>query len=352
MESDVTKRDPVTDALVSRGVMLIIGFLFIAFVALLFIALEAGMEGFLSSAGSAFDAWQYLLYVIASFACLPLIASFKYFLMPGEDKKIKREISRQFGIFSISTKDGTSQLKHALLMWLLVFVPLDLLSYLIPGMLDFQTRSLIIPPAESDPGQGLYFSVSIFGIFLGLSILVHLFVATREEIMFRGVMQFWGQKNVGFTSSVVISALAFGLSHFSYWFSPLGQSDPIFFYFALWWGAAGLFVGFMLGFYLRTTGRILPMILAHWWNNVVSTIAVWMYVSNNNAISTMSYLGWVLYLPLIVCGLVLAILWWSTILKAGKLVKKEVKSYLNQPRYEIFFDIIFGLGFWVVLLLI
>ena len=341
MKSNRTERDPVAEAAISRGGMLLIGFLFIFFTQIIYIVLSSGLQDFLASTGEALDAWRDLLYALASVACLPFIAVVKHFFMPSEGSTPKTEITKQLGIFSISKKDGANQLKHALLMWLIVFVPLDLISYLIPGMLEFQTRSLTIPPS------GLYFTVTMFSLFLGLSLLVHFFVATQEELMYRGVLQFQGQEKVGLNSAIVISALFFGLSHFSYWFNDTTQ--PI--YFPIWWAASGVFFGLMLALYFRTTGRILPMILAHWWNNVVSTIAIRTYLSTTDAVSTMTFLGWVLYLPLIFCGIVLAIFWRRTIGKAAKLVKKEVKSYLKQPRYEIFLDIVFGLGLWMVLLL-
>jgi membrane protease YdiL (CAAX protease family) len=341
LNSNRTERDPVVEAAISRGGMFMIGLLYIFFTLIISSVLSSGLQDFLASTGEAFDAWNYLLYALATFASLPLIAVVKHFFMPSEGNTPKTEITKQLGIFSISKKDGAKQLKHALLMWLIVFVPLDLISYLIPGMLEFQTRSLYIPPS------GLYFTVPVFGLFLGLSMLVHFFVAAREELMYRGVLQFQGQEKVGKNSAMVISSVFFGLSHFSYWFNDTTQ--PI--YFPIWWGVSGIFFGLMLAFYLRTTGRILPMILAHWWNNVVSTIAIRTYLSTTDAASTMSFLGWGLYLPLILCGIVLAIVWRRTLGKAARLVKKEVKSYLKQPRYELFLDIVFGLGLWIVLLL-
>jgi membrane protease YdiL (CAAX protease family) len=345
---DLAERDPITDAVAARGGMLLIGLLFIAFTQIIRFALWSGLQDFFASVGNAIDVWQFLFYLIATLVCLPLIACIKHFFMPSEDQTIKAEITKQLRIFSISRHDWTRQLKHALLMWLVVFVPLDLISYLIPGMLEFQANSLYAAPSGSDLGSGLYFTIPVFGVFIGFSILVHFFVAMREETLYRGVLQFWGQEKAGMTSAMVISAIFFGLSHFSYWFNDMTQ--PV--YYPVWWGASGLFVGVMLSFYLRTTGRILPMILAHWWNNVVSTIAVWMFFSSGNAISTMTTLGYMLYLPLILCGIVLLFLWRSTLRNVAKKLKKEIKSYLNQSPYLIFFDIIFGIGIWLFLVLL
>jgi membrane protease YdiL (CAAX protease family) len=348
VRADLTERDPVSEAVVARGGMLLIGLLFIAFTQIIRFALWSGLQDFLASVGIAIDVWQFLFYLVATLVCLPLIASIKHFFMPSKDQALRAEISKQFRIYSISRRDWAGQLKHALLMWLVVFVPLDFLSYLIPGMLQFQAYSLYAPPSGSNPGNGLYFTIPVFGVFIGFSILIHFLVAMREETLYRGVLQFCGQEKVGMTSAMVISAIFFGFSHFSYWFNDMTQ--PI--YFPIWWGASGLLVGLMLGFYLRTTGHILPMILAHWWNNVVSTIAVWMFFTTGDASTTMASLGYMLYLPLIFCGIVLLFLWRRTIQSAAKKAKKELKSYLNQPSFLIFFDILFGLGFWLILLLL
>ncbi len=345
VRTDLTERDPITDAVVARGGMLFIGILFIVFTEIFQLILKYALQGTFTSAGDAIDVWEYFTMAIATFAALPLIALMKHVLVPSEKKTLKGEIFHQFSIYSVTRKDWARQLKHALLMWLIVFVPLDFLSYLIPGMLDFQEFVLYTPPSQESLGSGLYFTIPIFGMFIGFSILVHLGVAIHEETLYRGVLQFQGQEKVGVTSAMVISALFFGLSHFSSWFKDLNR--PI--YFAIWWGASGLFVGLMLAFYLRTTGHIFPMILAHWWNNIVSTIAVWMFYSSRDAIATMATLGYVLYLPLILCGVVFAIIWRHTIGNAGKLIKKEIKSYLNQPPFLSFLDILFGVGMWFVI---
>ncbi len=347
MRTDLTERDPVTDAVVARFGMLIIGFLFIAFTAIIYFILSSALQPFIASVGVAIDGWTFLLILIATLVCLPIIAAIKHVFLPNEKKTLQQEISHQFSIYSVTRKDWSSQLKHALLMWLIVFVPLDFLSYLIPGMLEFQALSLYAPASGEFLGRGLYLHSDIFAEFIGLSILVHLFVAMREETLYRGVLQFWGQEKVGVTSAMVISAVTFGLSHFSYWFTPLGQASPI--YFPIWWAASGLFVGLMLGFYLRTTGRILPMILAHWWNNIVSTIAIWMFLTPSGITNPIATLGYMLYLPLILCGVVLLLIWRHTVLKISTLLKTEIKSYLHQPPFQTFLDILFGVGIWLIL---
>ncbi len=348
VRTDLTERDPITDAVVARGGMLFIGILFIVFTEIFQLILKYALQGTFTSAGDAIDVWEYFTMAIATFAALPLIALMKHILVPSEKKTLKGEIFHQFSIYSVTRKDWARQLKHALLMWLIVFVPLDFLSYLIPGMLDFQKFVLYTPPSQESLGSGLYFTIPIFGMFIGFSILVHLGVAIHEETLYRGVLQFWGQEKAGMTSAMVISAIVFGLSHFSYWFSNMDK--PI--YFPLWWGASGLFVGLMLGFYLRATGHILPMILAHWWNNVVSTIAVWMFLPPQNVADPMATLGWVLYLPLMLLGVVLLLVCRRTLDNTAKLLKKEITSYRNQPSYLIFLDVLFGLGIWLVLLLL
>ncbi len=348
VRADLTERDPVSEAVVSRGGMLLIGLIFLALTLVIRFALWNGFQDIIASAGVAIDVWQFLVFLIATLVCLPIIACIKHFLIPSEGQTLRTTMAKQFSIYSISGKDWARQLKHALLMWLVVFVPLDFVSYLIPGMLEFQAHSLYAAPSGENLGSGLYFTIPVFSVFLGFSIIVHFLVAMREETLYRGVLQFWGQEKVGMTSAMVISALFFGLSHFSYWFNDMTQ--PV--YFPLWWGASGLLVGLMLGFYLRTTGRILPMILAHWWNNIVSTIAVWMFLSSGDAINTMTTLGYMLYLPLILCGVVLALLWRRTLSNTTKKLKTEIKSYLNQPPFQSFLDILFGIGLWLVLLLL
>src|SRR5271157_3345 len=348
------------DLVFSRFGMLFIGVRFVIFVSIFqFILTEGIFTQEITNAGDSIDVWNYLCVFIASLISLPIIAILKHVLFPSpesgsrtEGKAIserkepspeispRTEITRQFSIFLIPKNEMFSQLKHALLMWLVIFVPLDFISYLIPGELEFEAKGLYVPALQ----EGLYLTVASFSGFFVLSVIMHFFVASSEEIRFRGVFQYLNQEKVGVTSAVVISAIFFGLSHFNYWFSDTTQSI----FYPLWWAASGIFVGIILSLYIKTTGRIWPMIIAHWWNNVVSTITIWTFLPTRDATHTISTVALNLYLPLIAVGIILALLWRRTIINAATIAQQEIKTYLRQPHMIILLDLVFGIGIWAI----
>jgi hypothetical protein len=110
VRTDLTEKDAVTDAVVARFGMLIIGFLFIAFTAIIYFILFSALQPFIASAGVAFDAWNFLLILIATLTSLPIIAAIKHVFLPNEKKTLRQEISHQFRIYSVTRKDWGNQL--------------------------------------------------------------------------------------------------------------------------------------------------------------------------------------------------------------------------------------------------
>lgn len=334
----------MANAINARVGMLFVGLVYFILVFVIRLILSGIFANVAAVSGAASDAWQFFLLLCGTLISLPIVVMLKHFTFNAPNITAHVALSRQFSIFALPKGKRIVQFQDAILMFLVVFAPLDLISYLIPGMLQYEATSIYVPLNQ----EGLYLALPTFGIFFAFSLLTHFFVAANEEIRFRGVLQFLNQDQVGATSAILISALFFGLSHFSYWFSDFSQ--PV--YFPIWWGTSAFLIGLMLSFYLKACEWILPMILAHWWNNVMSTVTIWMFLTTHNSLATISTVAVEMYLPLIVAGIILAILWRTKIGAAFNFVKKEFHQYAQQPRYQILLDVLFGIAIWGILLII
>ena len=331
----------MTNAVDTRLRMLFVSLLYFVFVIVIQLILNGIFANVLT--GSPADAWRFFFVFCSTIICLPIIIILKHFIVDSPEITVRVEVTQQFSIFALPKGERSVQFQHAILMFLLIFVPIDLISYLIPGMLQYEAGSIYVLGTQ----EGLYLALPTFSIFFVLALTTQFFVATTEEIRFRGVVQYLNQNQVGATSAIVISALAFGLSHFSYFFSNLGQ--PIIF--PIWWGLSGFFIGLVLSFYLKTRKRILPIIIAHWWNNIMSTVPLWMFITTGDALRTISTLSLVMYLPLLVAGAILAIIWHKKVRIAATLAKQEFLVYARQSRNEILLDLLFGIVLWGVVII-
>lgn len=271
---------------------------------------------------------------------MPLIPGLKHFFVQDSGISAKDEYKRQYRIFSFKGNQKRTLLKYTLLLYLFAFLPLDFFSYLIPGILDYQTNSLISAPS------GQYFYVGQILLFILISISVHACVAFREELMFRGVLQYSVEDQVGKMPAILTCAVFFGMQHFNYFFQ-----NPAPLYLPLWWGFSGIVVGLVLGTSLSLTGSLLPGIFAHWMNNVISTIAIWSYVQSGDVILVMSQLGLLLYLPLFLILLICAVYWRKTIHQAFSRTKREIKTYFSKSGGLVIVDILLGLALWFIMLL-
>ncbi len=240
------------------------------------------------------------------------------------------------------------QLLSALLILFLVYIPLDFLTYSIPGLLDYSRRSLV----ETDPTEGginAYLSFSQFGPFILYGVLLHFMVGFREELFFRGFHSLRSEKYLNFSSSVVITSMYFGLAHLGYIFRSSNIIQDLLPAFI--WTLGGFFVGSVSAVFILRTKLIWPIIIAHFLNNVISSTVIWL-----NSVQNVNFwdLTKMLYLPLLAISVILAVLFFREVKTGVKSYFEAFKSYKTEIPDKnirgkiIAADIIFGLVFCAV----
>jgi len=141
--------------------------------------------------------------------------------------------------------------------------------------------------------------------------------------------------------------LYFGLMHFAYIFNPISINYP--FWFPIIWFSQALLVGIILAFFMVKKKWILPLIMAHALNNIISAHAVWNYLQGNDFFLIFYYL----YIPLLV-GSVMFLAWqFSRVKDSVSNGLKDLKKYFQKDSkseqsgvdvfVRIFIDIILGL---------
>lgn len=219
-------------------------------------------------------------------------------------------------LFSITKSNFKYQLLYAFLLYFLVLLPIDYLTYIIPGILDFQAIYL------TTGGNSPYLLQSYF-IFLSSALIIHCSVAVYEESLTRGFIAKRGADNFNKMSAVVISSFYFGLMHFVFILNPASAGFPIWFPFFYFFIAYG--VGMVFSMFIIRKKWLLPVIIAHAINNIVSAHAVWNHLQGND----FSTLAMTLYLPLLFGSLLLFIWQFSNIKDALSTGFKEVKTYFQ-----------------------
>jgi membrane protease YdiL (CAAX protease family) len=222
-----------------------------------------------------------------------------------------------FDGFKITKKDVKPQILATMILLCCVYIPLDFISYLVPGILDFQAKALLV----SDINQYLLWDLPIM---LMVSSFVHFFVALREEFFYRNFIISTASNQINKETGFIYSAFLFGLAHFSYIFVPVEENLSIFYPF--WWGLNALFIGLISAYYYHKTHHLWPVIIAHWLNNVISAYVTKNYIEGND-FWQYSFLN--IYLPVILCGIILGIFNRKTISHSIKDLFHLIKTYLK-----------------------
>lgn len=242
-------------------------------------------------------------------------------------------------------KNFEMQLFYTIMILFLVYVPLDFITYAIPGTLEFSSSSF---------SETAYLNFTNFGLFILSAVFFHFMVGFREEFFFRGFHTIRSEKYLITGSSVVITSMYFGLSHFGYLINRLYEgtfklSQDL--HSTVIWTFGAFLVGSVSAVFILKKRMIWPIILAHFLNNVISITVLWLY-------STQNVLFWdivkLLYLPLLGVSLILGIIFFRETKTGVKTYFEAFKSYKTEiPDKKIrgkiiAADIIFGLVFWAV----
>jgi membrane protease YdiL (CAAX protease family) len=292
----------------------------------------------------------YLVYlactILSSIIGLPLARLLYNSSMVEENQDNFFKLKDFISIFKIKKSNAKYQLLYTILLLFLVFIPLDFLLYLIPGTLDFTIESLLDSPLNS------YLLLPGFAQFFLISLIIHTTVGIREELLFRGIGVHRGKKYVGNYPSLIIISIAFGMAHFSYIFFSdeiLSAALP-----SIIWGLSAFIISCVSSLFLLKTNYIWPLIGAHTFNNVISTVVIWLF---NNQGLLLWQIILIFYLPLLIISIIIGIIFFGRVKSGLKDFMKISQEYIKisgDSREErikiILLDIVIGVLFWVPVL--
>lgn len=304
----------------------------------------------------------YVIRAILVFLGIPLILYLTNLIFESQKKKviIDEDISPSKGhlrLFKVSKRNYKYQILYGLLIFFLVFLPLDFFTYiLIPDMIDYQAWSL------GFKSTNLYLIETNYVIFLISVIIIQISVAITEETISRGLLAKRGSEYLNKMSAVLIASLYFGLGHFAYFIdiksieAISGQSFP--FWFPIVWFIQAFIIGIILALLVLRKKWLVPAIIAHTLNNIVSAHTLWNYwqqyplIIDPNFTFNFQPVALFMYYPLLIIGLIFLVWYFSRIKEGVSIGMTTLKTYFKQDSKEssrgdmvfrIFIDILIGI---------
>jgi len=255
----------------------------------------------------------------------------EYLTLPIQNNSNSKDIKRLFSGFSL--ENFSQQIKITIILICCVYIPLDCLFNLFPGIIEYTAHSF-----DANNLDNYFLIDSLFWMILS-STIIHSFVAIKEEFIFREFFLTEGKHQLKLGTSFIYSSIIFGLLHFYYIFQIKKENfSPIL---PILWGINALIIGFVSGYAFVKTHKIIPVILAHIVNNVLSTIAVRNFVQGKSFWES-SFLY--MYLPIIFIGIFIFIFNFSALIQEKKEFFKLFNKYWKEfPENDIsifFIDII------------
>ncbi|MFX0020912.1 MAG: CPBP family intramembrane glutamic endopeptidase [Candidatus Hermodarchaeota archaeon] len=256
-------------------------------------------------------------------------------------------------LFIMSKKNYKYQILYGVLIFFLVFLPIDFFGYiLVPGMLEYQAIAL------SSNTTDIYLLDPNYFIFLISVIIIQISVAISEETIYRGVITKRGGVYYFKYSAVIISSFSWGLAHFAYFLDPISYFYP--FWYPIVWFAQAFFIGIILSLLVLRRKWLIPAIIAHALNNIISAHAVWSLLQGNS----FTIVGIYLYYPLLIIGCILFAWYYSRIKEGFSIGINMLKIYFKREDkfektkgdsiFRVLIDILMGLiiflmGFMVMI---
>jgi membrane protease YdiL (CAAX protease family) len=238
------------------------------------------------------------------------------------DLIIEEDVSAAMGhlkLYKMSKKNYKYQILYGILIFFLVFLPIDFIGYiLVPGMLEYQAIAL------SSRITDIYLLDPNYFVFLISVIIIQISVAISEETIFRGVITKRGGVYFFKYSAVIISALSFGLGHFAYFIDPISRLYP--FWYPIIWFIQAFFIGIILSLLVLRRKWLIPAIIAHALNNIISAHAVWSLLQGND----FTVVGLYLYYPLLIIGCILFVWYYSRIKEGLSIGIGMLKTYIRR----------------------
>ena len=245
------------------------------------------------------------------------------------DLIIEEDVSAAIGhlkLYKMTKKNYKYQILYGILIFFLVFLPIDFFTYLlVPGMLEYQGYAI------SSMTTDLYLLEDNYFLFLISVIVIQFSVAI---------------------SAVIISALSFGLGHFAYFLDPVSILYP--FWYPIVWFIQAFFIGIILSLLVIRRKWLIPAIIAHALNNIFSAHAIWSMFQGNN----FTIVGLFQYYPLLIIGCILFVWYYSQIKEGLSIGLNMLKNYFKRDNtiegtkgdtiFRVFFDILMGLLIFIM----
>ena len=258
-------------------------------------------------------------------------------------EKVEPSLKSLFQGFTF--KDFGSQLKSALILICIIYIPLDFFSYIIPLIFNLNVLKYQLDTFNSFfLGEYLLYDINLMII---MTIIIHFFVALKEEFVFRGFYIYIGENKLNKSTTFIYSAFLFGLAHFSY-ILKLEEGDTIFF--PIWWFLNGLIIGITSAYFYLTKKQLWPLIIAHWTNNVISAIII---RRNYDGVSYWPGIFLTIYVPIFALGVLLFVVYRKSLKKCVKQIYQLFRDYVIETPID-YFAIDFGLilVLWIIGLLL
>ena len=233
-------------------------------------------------------------------------------------------------------KNFGSQLKSALILICIVYIPLDFFSYVIPLIFKLDVFVYQVDALTSNfLGYYLLYDINLMII---MTIIIHFFIALREEFVFRGFYIYMGENKLTRSTAFIYSAVLFGLAHFSYIFTTI-ETEGSFFY-PFWWGFNALIIGITSAYFYISKKQLWPLIIAHWTNNVLSAIILRRNMDGGSFWQE-SFLT--IYVPIFALGIVLFVVYRKSLINHVKRIYNFFRDYIIETPKKAYFAIDFGL---------
>ncbi|MHA2007948.1 MAG: CPBP family intramembrane glutamic endopeptidase [Promethearchaeota archaeon] len=297
----------------------------------------------------------YVVRAIVIFLGIPLILYLTNLIFESQKKKVilDVDISPSTGhlkLFKVTKKNYKYQILYGFLIFFLLFLPLDFFTFLlVPEMIEYQAGVIVGFPGENFiRSTDIYLLSPDYLIFLLSVIIIQISVSFTEETLARAFLAKRGSEYFFKMSAIMISSLYWGLGHFAYFLNPLSRDYPSWFPFI--WFVQAFFIGIILALFVAKKKWILPAIMAHALNNIVSAHTIWSFSQNVNFLTT----TFLIYIPLFIIGILFTIVcvllvWPLSSVKTGLSSGIDMfKTYLKPERIEktkgdtvfrVFFDI-------------
>ena len=267
----------------------------------------------------------YVLRVCGIIIAIPLFLYLSNLLFDTQKQQLilEDDISpslKHLQLFKIKKTNLKYQLLYGLLLFFIIFLPLDFFTYLLePKILEFVAVSLSSNLTDSYLKAG-------YLTFLFSVLIIQFAVSFYEETLVRGFLTNRGSQFFNRYSAVLIASFYFGLMHFAYYLNPLSRQYPVWFPFI--WFLQTFFVGIILSMFIVNKRWLFPVIIGHTLNNVISAHAVWAYLQGID----FSNIAIVLYLPLLCISCILFIWQFSRIKRALVKELNQLGSYFKKQK--------------------